>query len=104
MRYIIVILIVLFSFGAQAQSAVSTSDNPVISIYPNPTTSHFTVNHNENISKLEIFNIIGSHILTFNDVESNARHDVSSLSNGLYLVRITNDSGNVIATKRLNKK
>jgi len=104
MRYLIIILLVLSSIGVQAQSADIASDNPVISIYPNPTSDYFSVNYTDNITKVEIFNIIGRHIKTFTVGESTNRFDVSTLASGLYLIRITDDSGDVIATKRLDKK
>ncbi len=104
MRYLIVILVILLSFGAQAQSASLVSDNPIISIYPNPTSDYFTVNYTEDITKVEVFNIIGRHIKTFKVSESNGRFDVSAFASGLYLIRISDSTGDVIATKRLDKK
>jgi len=103
MRYIIVLFIVLFSFGVQAQSANYVSDNPIISIYPNPTSDFFSINIDQDIAKVEVFNIIGRHIKTFKSVESD-RFDVTNLASGLYLIRITDASGEIIATKRLDKK
>jgi len=104
MRYLIIISLFLFSFSVQAQSSVLSNDSPVISIFPNPTSDYFTVDYTEDISKVEIFNIIGRHIKTFDVLESNKTFNVSNLAGGLYLIRITDGSGEVIATKRLDKK
>ncbi len=60
-------------------------------IYPNPTTSTLTFNAEETISRVEIYNMQGQKVLS----EAGDVHtmNVSSLSNGLYMVKVTTPTG-----------
>ena len=66
---------------------------------PNPTTNTFTIDLNgEILEKVVIYNELGQRVkeVTTNEV------DISNLSNGIYFVKITSQSGK-IATKKLIK-
>ena len=70
---------------------------------PNPTNGYFKVANNDKIGKVEVINIIGAKLKTFDTRESSA-YDVSELPSGIYLVRLydKNDS-RVLSTLRLKK-
>ncbi|WP_456377875.1 T9SS type A sorting domain-containing protein [Lutibacter sp.] len=79
--------------------ALSVSDNTFetqLSLYPNPVKNSFTVQNNSNytIENLSIYTILGKLILQTNNV--NAPINVSTLKNGVYLVKITSDSKTAI--------
>ena len=64
-----------------------------ISLFPNPVTDILNITSSEEISSIEIVNVMGQ-IVTRMDVNSNnAVCDVNYLANGVYVVRIhsTND-------------
>lgn len=64
-----------------------------ISVYPNPTTTTFSVRLPSTFSnpeKLEIFNNIGQMVGRFNRVEN---VDISGFPGGLYFVVVTNQEG-----------
>ncbi len=68
-----------------------------ISIFPNPTSTSFTISGNDNISSFRIFNSLGLEVISNQVVSSNKSNiDVSSLSNGLYFVNICTDKGLVV--------
>lgn len=67
-------------------------------IYPNPAKSTFSIN--KNISTLKIYDITGKLIKEFKgDFLKGVPFDISSLTQSLYIIKITNDSGQKQATK-----
>ena len=67
-----------------------------ISLFPNPCHGSFTINLTEE-SDLEIFNLMGQKMMTFNKVSGS--QEIQMNQSGLYLIRINNASGT--ETKKL---
>lgn len=78
-------------------------NNDDLVIYPNPTTEFFQLKNDANISSINIYNIVGRMVKTFNH-QSGMVHDVTSLRTGMYLVRLENKEGEVVKSMRLSKK
>ncbi|RFN57923.1 T9SS type A sorting domain-containing protein [Marixanthomonas ophiurae] len=70
------------------------------SIYPNPTTGLLNVKSNSPISEIIIYNSIGQLLITFKEKN---QVDISGLSEGIYFVKIINESGRT-ETKKVVKK
>jgi len=65
-----------------------------IKIYPNPTNEFlFVKNANSEFSKIEIFDIKGSLILTENLVSNEQKINVNSLQKGIYFIHLLNENG-----------
>ncbi|MCF6278791.1 MAG: T9SS type A sorting domain-containing protein [Flavobacteriaceae bacterium] len=83
-------------------SALSINDENIentITITPNPTSNTFTIDlGNETLKKVIIYNQLGQQVkkVTTNEV------DISNLSNGIYFVKVTSQSGKT-ATKKIIK-
>lgn len=75
---------------ASVKDSKETKD--AISVYPNPASNSLTVSCEPN-STVEIFNTLGEKMM---DVKGNTAN-VSSLANGIYLVKVTN-GGKVTST------
>jgi hypothetical protein len=56
-----------------------------LKIYPNPVEAEFTIKTNERINKVEIFDLTGKKIITY---ENQNKFDISSLKKGVYLVKV----------------
>ncbi|GAB7258040.1 T9SS type A sorting domain-containing protein [Polaribacter sp. OB-PA-B3] len=71
-----------------------------ISLSPNPASNIFKINsfNNTIIKEVSIYNVLGKQINALN-VGTN-QFDISSLSRGMYMVKITDDRG-LIASKKL---
>jgi hypothetical protein len=72
-----------------------------ITIYPNPTKNSFALT--QDASKVEIYNIAGQLVKTFNNVISNQQLDSTHLETGLYLIKITDING-ISQTKKMLKE
>jgi len=74
--------------GIEDQELVS------FSAYPNPTKNIWTINTNNNeMSLIEVFNILGKEVLTVKPNSSEAQIDASNFSKGMYFAKITTDNG-----------
>ncbi|MCF6348775.1 MAG: T9SS type A sorting domain-containing protein [Flavobacteriaceae bacterium] len=84
---------------AQVLSINDETLNSTISIHPNPTNNTFIINlKNETLEKAIIYNQLGQQIKEVTTKQVN----ISNLSNGIYFVKITSQSGK-IATKKIIK-
>ncbi len=61
-----------------------------LSIYPNPTSVNYIYIKNNEQLKVEVFNVLGKRVLQNTIETSNPKLDISSLSSGMYLLRISN--------------
>lgn len=85
--------------------STSTGDLNIntISIYPNPTLDYFHISANSQISKIDVYNIVGKRVKSFNH-NANATYDVTDIRNGLYVVRLLDKNGRQVKSMRLSKK
>lgn len=67
-------------------------------VYPNPTSLNYIfVRYHEDI-KVEVYNILGKKLIQSNITNSNPKLDVSTLSSGMFLLKVYN-KGNVTTKK-----
>jgi len=104
--HIIFLLVVLFSFSAQAQenkpSAIAKTQEPSIeglTIYPNPVNSGkiFITTKSSLDKKVEIYNVLGKKVL--DTVITSKEVNVSQLEAGVYIIKIK--EGEASATRKL---
>ena len=73
-----------------------------VNIFPNPTTSTFTISKNTNEDlQFHLYNLIGQQILNKNLIESETIIERNNLATGTYLFSITNASGSIIDNGKL---
>ena len=90
-------------FGNQSVAALSTTDVSLntFSIYPNPANTSFRVN--ANLTNIEIYDIAGKLVKTFDGVFNTAdTFTISELKSGIYILRAENDT-NGFSTSKLIK-
>ncbi len=95
--------------SGQSQSAehkiVSTINNEILSVYPNPTIDFITLTNDENVKSIELYSLLGRKIRSFEVDRTGERYDVSDLPNGVYFMNIIGKNGNKpLLTLRLTKK
>ncbi len=75
----------------------SSFDNTNFSYYPNPVKNTLNLSYNQEISNVDVFNLLGQKVSS-NKVNANtAQIDMSNLSKGAYMVRVTsNDTAKTI--------
>ncbi|PTX62342.1 putative secreted protein (Por secretion system target) [Kordia periserrulae] len=84
------------SFTYATLSNESFETTPNFTMYPNPVKNELFINSENDIQKVEIFNITGQRILEANNSK---RINTSSLRNGIYMVKLTSENGGVSVKK-----
>ena len=82
-----------------------SSQDKQFSVYPNPASDKISFNVSESLNleaKVEIINSVGSIIRVVKMISQKQTIDLSGLTNGLYLVRVTN--GSYSATEMIRKQ
>lgn len=87
--------LVLVNTGATA--SVNDLFATDLAVYPNPTNSIVNVSSKYDITKIEVFNLLGKNVLTSNENKVN----ISSLSKGIYLIKVKSDD--LVAMKKIIK-
>ena len=64
-----------------------------MSIFPNPTSGMLNVTSNEEIDSIEIFNSVGTTVVSNNVAGNSSAIDMSKLPNGMYFVRVSTANG-----------
>lgn len=83
---------------ANIDFAALSVDNEIaskFSVYPNPAKDFLTIDaRNINISSVNVFNVLGTKVLERKEFTDN-KLDVSTLSNGIYFLKISADNASV---------
>jgi len=77
--------------------SINTSSSEIFSLYPNPTTSYFTINTDKEVLII-IYSMSGTIVLKTN-CNRNETIPISNLPNGLYIVKIV--SANSVDTRSI---
>lgn len=80
-------------------TSISTKENGKLKIYPNPVINQFTIEGVENIASVRVYNIIGQ--IVFSRFDGASTLNISSLTKGVYIVRVENSSGERFISKIL---
>lgn len=88
-------------FEISVSSASKDLTDVNLSIYPNPTHNYFQVSDLPNLKYVELFNIVGNKVRTY-DAAPNKQYQVGDLMNGMYLVRLISNTGSTLKTVRLS--
>lgn len=95
------------SYIGALEPTLSTDENALangsLKLYPNPAATSFSLNfptQNGQTAKVSIVDLMGRTVMASKSVQANQPVDVSRLSNGVYLVNIT-DGNNKSVLKKL---
>ncbi len=65
----------------------------IATIYPNPANNVLNINANSNISMVEVFNVMGQVVASFDANDVNTQINTSNFANGVYTVKIHTENG-----------
>ena len=89
-------------FGNQQATLNNTTfESIAFTLYPNPTKNSFSLSIDAD--QVEVYNVTGQLVKTFNSVINNKPLDITALETGLYIVKIKENNG-AILTKKLIKE
>jgi len=84
-------------------STFNLSNDPELSIFPNPTADIFQITNDNAVKEVTIYHITGKKIRSYNHTPGK-QHSISELRNGLYLVRLFDQRGQVLKSLRISKR
>ena len=67
-------------------------------IFPNPANNVLNINANSNINRVEVYNMMGQMVGSYNVNDVNTQISTTALANGVYTVRISTENG--MSTKK----
>jgi hypothetical protein len=73
-----------------------------IKISPNPTSDYFTLQNDNSVNKVAIYNIVGKEVESFKHNSGNL-YNVSDYPNGIYVIKMIDARGRSIKSLRLKK-
>lgn len=73
-----------------------------VKMYPNPTASLFTIEANDTVESVSLFNVLGQEVLSKNPNSNSVTLDIANLQTGVYVVKTM--IGGVSSTSRIVKK
>lgn len=94
-------------FGTEASYNISTKKgyvsvdemvNETYKVYPNPVKDILTV-EGENIQQVNVYNTVGQLVKTINSNDNIVNVNVDDLQNGMYIVNVINNKGEVATSK-----
>ena len=62
-------------------------------IYPNPANNVLNINANSNINRVEVYNMMGQMVGSYNVNDMNTQINTTSFANGIYTVKINTENG-----------
>ncbi|MBL0012393.1 MAG: T9SS type A sorting domain-containing protein [Flavobacterium sp.] len=71
---------------------ISDFDSSNFEVYPNPVNDMLNISYNKNVSGVAVYNLVGQEVLSQTSTTTISKIDMSSLSNGIYMVRVTADN------------
>ena len=83
----------------QPLSGVQNHTGKNLNIYPNPAATSISV-ENAAGAEISIYNVAGQKVMSIENADANETINISSLSEGVYVVRMVN--GNEVATSKLS--
>lgn len=91
------------STAVAAGAASASSARTPLKIFPNPAVTHIQIEENDQVARIEIYNMIGRKVTEYSVNEPDEKYSVSQLPRGVYFVRMYDKSGNILFTQRISK-
>ena len=82
--------------------SIGEQGNHTLVLYPNPVNDKLTIEAENAIGTVEIYNLIGTLVYSQKDCDNKLEINTSNLQNGIYFIRMTNDK--VSETRRFVKE
>ncbi len=81
---------------------VSSFETSNIKMYPNPATTNFTIEAQEAVEKVAVYNMLGQEVIAQNTNSQQVTIDISTLQVGVYVVKATINGA--VSTSRIIKE
>ncbi|MBN1597347.1 MAG: T9SS type A sorting domain-containing protein [Bacteroidales bacterium] len=80
-----------------APVGIPSSQVASLNVFPNPTDGTLNISDEINVTGIEVLSVLGQTIISVN--ENTNTLDVSSLTDGIYIIKVTDANNNILVTK-----
>lgn len=102
------VIFTLTKRGGNVSVATLSGDDRRVSVYPNPTVGELTVYADARLhpARISLVNMVGSEVMSQAAAEGKDinRLNLSGVAKGMYLVRVTDERGALLATRKFVKQ
>ena len=74
-----------------------------MNLYPNPNTGQFTISGLTQGMQVDVFDYTGRRVSSLTAAELTMHLNIAEQPNGIYLIRISDKDGNIVAQKKVVK-
>lgn len=91
---------VISKFPTSITTTINTNNDIVL--YPNPAQSELNIkfDKDQGVSYIAIYNLVGKQISQYKVSGNSAKLDIQNIPSGIYFIRLTDNTGQVVATRR----
>lgn len=110
---LLLVIFMILGTAAFAQLAVNpkadikeikrAGDKLELQLYPNPTTDYISLNDNDQVDELVVYNLLGRQVRRFTYAKGE-KYNVEDLPKGMYLVQLLAKGDRILNTQRLSKR
>ncbi|MCB0697899.1 MAG: T9SS type A sorting domain-containing protein, partial [Chitinophagaceae bacterium] len=88
-------------WGTNVGTYGKNTDNN-ITMYPNPARNELNVTYSKdmNVKGISVYNLVGKQVSNYRVNGTSAKLDIDNIPSGIYFIRLTDNAGQVVATRR----
>ena len=90
-------------FHITTLNIIGNTNSQNVSVYPNPNNKIFSIQTSTNMKSIEVLDILGSHVKTFQPNTNLVEINISENKSGVYFLKISLINGNVVTKKIICK-
>jgi PKD repeat protein len=90
-------------FNSTTLNIIGNTNSQNVSVYPNPNNKIFSIQTSTNMKSIEVLDILGSHVRTFNPNTNLVEINISENKSGVYFLKISLINRNVVTKKIICK-
>jgi len=90
-------------FNSTTLNIIGNTNSQNVTVYPNPNNKIFSIQTSTNMKSIEVLDILGSHVKTFQPNTNLVEINISENKSGVYFLKISLINGNVVTKKIICK-
>lgn len=92
-----IVELILDDLSISAAVDIDESENIDVMVFPNPANDNVCIQGNYPIKKIDVFNLLGQKVISQNYNTRYAVMNASTLNDGLYILKINTDKGEIVS-------
>ncbi|MCC6816031.1 MAG: T9SS type A sorting domain-containing protein [Saprospiraceae bacterium] len=92
-----------YLFNKESVGTKNIQRNIAVRMFPNPAQNQLNIDYNSGLSRIDIYNVVGSKVLSYKS-EPSKSYDISMLEDGVYFIKFITTEGKILRTLKLVKK